>query len=250
MSHESTLRFSDRAGHYRLYRPEYPKEILQFLQDKTGLNTNSKIADIGSGTGIFTKLFIDSQHEVYAVEPNKEMRFQAEESLKANPNFHSINGTAEQTNLPGNFVDIITVAQAFHWFNPDETRKEFERILKQGGHILLVWNIMQSNTPFLKAYNELKEYYAHTIVHTHRANLERIQEIFAPSPVLYHTLDQYQTLDMRGLIGHLESFSTTPQHHEEIYPEMISKLKALFNQYQQNSTVEIMYETKLYLISI
>src|SRR5665647_2588353 len=135
----STTRFSDRVEYYIKYRPHYSQKFIEILKTKIGLNSNSIIADIGSGTGISSALFLSNGNKVFAVEPNKEMREAAELIYSKESNFASINGTAEQTNLKENSIDIIFRAQAFHWFNTIETKAEFNRILKPNGNIVLVW---------------------------------------------------------------------------------------------------------------
>src|SRR5919198_771722 len=103
--HDSTTRFSNRVDQYVKYRPSYPKEIIPFLEKAIGLNSTFIIADIGSGTGILSKIFLDCGDRVYAVEPNKAMRNKAVELLQQYDSFTSINGTAEQTTLQDGSVD-------------------------------------------------------------------------------------------------------------------------------------------------
>jgi len=246
--YNSTRRFSERAGQYSLYRPEYPTAILSFLEQHIGLNPGSRIADIGSGTGIFSKLLLDAGYAVTSVEPNDEMREMAEATLNKYPGFQSVRGSAEETTLVDHSVDLVTVAQAFHWFRPTETRKEFERILKASGHILLVWNILQSDTPFLEAYTALKETYSQKIVHPYRANLTRIRELFVPAPVSTHSFRHTQQLNAEGLKGHLLSFSTVPLEDDTRYPEMIQQLTQLFELHNRAGLIDLTYETKIYLI--
>ena len=246
----ATSRFSDRASQYSLYRPEYPKELIAFLEQSIGLNQQFSIADVGSGTGLFSKLFLQAGYAVTSVEPNSEMRTKAEQTLASYPGFRSVNGTAEATTLDNHSIDLITVAQAFHWFRPPETRKEFERVLKPSGHILLVWNILQSDTPFLKAYTQLKDAYSEQMVHEHRDNLERITQIFTPHPVITHHFTHTQQLDAEGLKGHLLSFSTVPLEGHTKYPDMMAALHKLFEQHNKQGLIELMYKTKLYLIPL
>ncbi len=118
MTQNSTLRFGNRVENYAKYRPSYPDKVLEYLQQQCHLTDQSVIADIGSGTGIFTKLLLDRGYTVYAVEPNEAMRQKAEKQFKhLQSNFHSTNGTAEATTLPPKIADLIVCAQAFHWFN-------------------------------------------------------------------------------------------------------------------------------------
>lgn len=245
---DATLRFSNRAGQYALYRPGYPEAIISFLENSIGLNTAQTIADIGSGTGFFSGLFLEAGYDVKAVEPNDNMRSAAEDNLGMYKGFRSFKGSAEATGLEDHSVDLITVAQAFHWFRPLEAKKEFERILKPSGHILLVWNILQHNTPFLAAYTRLKEKYSEILPFTNRANLERIKEIFYPSPVITHSFSKVQYLNNAGIRGHLSSFSTVPEEGHPVFEQMTDELDMLFHEYKEDGAVRIDYETKTYLI--
>src|SRR5438552_226529 len=124
----STTRFSNRVEQYVKYRPSYPKEIIPFLENTIDLNPSFVIADIGSGTGISSKIFLANGNTVYAVEPNNEMRNKAEELLWQYDSFISINGTAEQTTLADTSADMIVAGQAFHWFDAVKAKIEFRRI--------------------------------------------------------------------------------------------------------------------------
>src|SRR5664279_991939 len=106
----NTTRFSDRVDDYVKYRPRYPEQIIGILANKIGLNQNSIIADVGSGTGISTNLFVKNGNNVFGVEPNKEMRDAAELIFGTNANFISVNGTAEKTRLKELSIDIISVS--------------------------------------------------------------------------------------------------------------------------------------------
>src|ERR1700751_2712080 len=126
----STQRFSDRVENYIRYRPSYPPQVLETLRAECGLTRDSTIADIASGTGIFSRLLLDNGNRVCGVEPNREMREAAERLLAGFPRFISVSGTAEATTLADRSVDFATAAQAAHWFDLPKARKEFARILK------------------------------------------------------------------------------------------------------------------------
>src|SRR2546422_11068618 len=113
---DATQRFSNRVKDYVLYRPGYPIELIDFLAKNCGLTSASIIADIGSGTGKSSELFLKNGNKVFAVEPNKGMRLAAEKLLGDYDNFISINGTAENTVLDASSIDMIVAGQAFHWF--------------------------------------------------------------------------------------------------------------------------------------
>lgn len=246
----STARFSDRASQYDLYRPTYPAEIITHLQQTIGLNKQWVIADIGSGTGISSALFLNAGNAVCAIEPNAEMRAMAVKKLGQYENFTAIAGTAEQTSLRESSVDLIVVAQAFHWFNLAAVRKEFARILKPGGYVLLVWNMLQTNTPFLQAYAAVKEKYAEKNAHPDHANLENIRGFFAPRPVVTHQLRNIQWRDADGLKGLLTSSSKVPLPSESHYTDMMNGLEILARQYADNGLLKLEYETMLYIGTI
>src|SRR4051812_34197437 len=138
---DSTTRFSSRVNAYMRTRPDYPAEILDTLKQDCGLTESSVIADIGSGTGILSRMFLSNGNTVYGVEPNREMREAGEKLLSpAYPQYQSIAATAETTSLPNASVDFVTAGQAFHWFDRGKCRVEFARILRPHGWVALVWN--------------------------------------------------------------------------------------------------------------
>lgn len=134
---KTTENFTDKADIYAKYRPSYPNEYIEYLLSANELNENQIVADIGSGTGIFSRQLLDSGLHVIGVEPNDDMRKMAEQSLKRYPRFQSIKATAENTTLKENSVDLVTVAQAFHWFDKEAFKIECQRILKQKQTLLL-----------------------------------------------------------------------------------------------------------------
>ncbi|MFA6058189.1 MAG: class I SAM-dependent methyltransferase, partial [Taibaiella sp.] len=139
MPTDNTKRFSNRVEDYVKYRPHYPKDILQYLSADFELSPKKIIADIGSGTGISTEMFLAEGYTVFAVEPNKAMRDKATELLGHYALYHEVNGTAEATTLKDNSIDAIVAGQAFHWFQPEQTRNEFSRISKKNGIVVLIW---------------------------------------------------------------------------------------------------------------
>lgn len=244
----SSDRFSVRADNYAKYRPDYPESILKYLENTIFLNNTFSVADIGAGTGHFSKLFLDKGYKVSAVEPNEEMRKQMIYKLGDNQNFECFPSTAENTSLPDNSIDIITVAQAFHWFDPIPAIMEFERILKPSGHILLVWNIMDNTTPFMQQYVDIKDRYSEAIKPPYKASLASLRSLFEPAPVIENTFDYEMLLDFEGLKGQLISHSIIPLEGEANHELMISELRDLFMSYSQEGKVCVKYITKVYLI--
>ncbi len=139
MADNKTL-FSSKADDYVNYRPQYSAKSIEFIRAKTELKPGSVVADIGSGTGIFSQQLLDNEFSVYGVEPNDEMRKQAERTLANYEGFQSISGNATNTGLPDQCVELITVAQALHWFDPEPSKREFLRILKPCRWLAVLYN--------------------------------------------------------------------------------------------------------------
>lgn len=148
---DSTKRFSGKADVYERCRPGYPAAWLDDLVQVHGLSCGSVVADVGSGTGKLTRQLLERGLTVYAVEPNDEMRAVAEQALDGNERFHAWKGTAESTELKSGCADLVTVGQAFHWFDAVQFRAECRRILRVGGRVALVWNSRVKHDPVVVA---------------------------------------------------------------------------------------------------
>uniref|UniRef100_UPI003F78C981 class I SAM-dependent methyltransferase n=1 Tax=Chitinophaga sancti TaxID=1004 RepID=UPI003F78C981 len=237
----SKERFSDRVDNYKKYRPGYPDSLIEFLAARVGLSGDSAVADIGSGTGILTELLLKEGWTVYAIEPNAKMREAAEAQLGAYANFSSINGSGEATGLPDQSVQLITVAQAFHWIDPVPARKEFDRILLPGGHIALLWNLRTLESPFDKGYEQIKATYGTDYHEIRKAHEPELTEFFAPAVMEVHYFRHSQQLDFEGLKGQVLSSSYMPQPGQKNYEEMMQALTTLFEENQENGEVTITY---------
>src|SRR5580658_7442158 len=225
----STTRFSDRVEDYVKYRPHYPEVILSYLRDLYAFGPGWVVADIGSGTGISTELFLRFGNKVFAVEPNREMRLKAEELLAGYPGFVSVDGTAEATGLAAASVDLIVAGQAFHWFDPVKTRTEFVRIGRPGAVVALIWNGRLILSDFEREYEELILQYAgdyKTINHKNIAD-KQIGDFFRPQTFQLQVFENEQRFDLDGLKGRLLSSSYIPKEGER-FGTMIEALAALF----------------------
>ena len=247
-SFKSTSRFSDRVENYVRYRPTYPGEIIGFLGNAIGLTPAHVVADIGSGTGISTELFLRNGNHVYAVEPNNDMRAKAEDLLHSYPRFVSISGTAEQTTLKDSSIDVIIAGQAFHWFDPVKTKTEFRRIARAGAWTVLLWNERQVVSDFEKAYEAfvLRHATDYTSVDHRNITQEALTSFFAPNPFTLKTFPNQQTFDFAGLKGRLLSSSYIPNEHQPGSQEMIAELHRMFEGFQTYQTVRFDYVTTVY----
>jgi SAM-dependent methyltransferase len=246
---DSKQRFSSRVADYVRYRPGYPTAILDPLRDECGLTRGSVAADIGSGTGLLSQLFLDNGNVVYGVEPNAEMRAAGEEFLRGYPKFHSLAGSAEETTLPEASVDFVVAGQAFHWFDPAATRTEFVRILKRGGWVAVVWNERRVEaSALLRAYEEMLRKYSTDYAHISAKYPEdaRMIEFFGRRRLRQREFPNEQIFDFRGFRGRTLSSSYSPPKGDPNHEPMLAELRRIFDAHNQNGRVRIEYTAHLY----
>lgn len=241
-------RFSNRVENYVKYRPHYPPEILEVFRREMNLTEDSAVADVGSGTGISAKLFLENGSRVFGVEPNAAMRHAAEEYLRDFPNFKSVDGTAENTNLLDDSVDLVVAAQAFHWFDPERTRAEFKRILRENGYAALVWNERQlDTTAFLRDYEEILKKYGTDYQKVRHDNIDvKILEDFFQADFSAKTFLNAQTLDFDGMKGRVLSSSYMPPETDPRFEPMAAELRRLFEKYAEQGKIQILYNTNIF----
>jgi len=245
---EPTKRFTNRVANYVAYRPKYPAAVVEFMRAELNLSASSVVADVGAGTGILTEMLLREGCTVFAVEPNDAMRSAAGDALREFPNFKSVDGTAEATTLDVQSVDLITVAQAFHWFDAGSARREFTRILKPRGWAALLWNMRKvDTTPFLR---ELER-----ILHTYGTDYARVAEQYADKATLENffnggfaveSFKNRQVLDHQALRGRMLSASFVPLEGEPNYEPLLAALRRAFDEHNERGTVTLEYDTEIY----
>ncbi len=248
-SRAPTQRFSDRVDFYVRYRPHYPPALVTHLAQAAGLRADSVVADIGSGTGFLSEVFLQHGCTVHGVEPNAEMRAAAEALLAAYPRFHSVDGTAEATGLPAASVDWAVAGQAFHWFDADAARAEFRRILKASGQAAIVWNERNAEgSDFMRAYDVLLREHApeYQDVGHRKIGAVAYERFFGHERYRLETFPNAQRFDREGLRGRLLSSSYTPPPGHPGHAPMLAALDALFAAHQQGGQVAFTYVSKVY----
>lgn len=246
---DSTKRFSSRVENYIKYRPGYPNEIIETLRSECGLTADSIIADIGSGTGILTEMFLRNGNAIYGIEPNREMREAAERLLKDYSRFHSIAAQAEEITLDDASVDFVTAGQAFHWFDRETARAEFTRILKPQGWVALIWNErVTTTTPFLVAYEQLLKDYStdYEQVDHRRIDDDVIRDFFGSRQFKLKRFENLQVFDYESLKGRLLSSSYAPEEGHPNYEPMLAELERIFQAHQDEGKVAFEYVTQMY----
>lgn len=244
----SIQRFSSRVENYIKSRPGYPRRIVNLLRNECSLNTNSVVADIGSGTGFLSEIFLRNGNWVYGVEPNEGMRGAAERLLARYRQFVSVNGTAEETGLDSDSVDFVTAGQAFHWFDWHKARTEFVRVLKPSGWVVLIWNERKlDSTPFLRDYEALLVRFGTDYQQVRHENVVKgIGQFFRPEKYSFARFDNRQKFDLEGLQNRLFSASYTPEPGDHNFKPMLHLLTELFEKHSRNGVVTIEYNTTVY----
>lgn len=244
----ATARFSSRVADYVRYRPGYPPEVVALLRRECGLTPGAVVADIASGTGILSRMLLEGGNPVFGVEPNPEMRAAGEQFLSRYPKFVSVAGTAEATTLPAHSVDLVTAAQAAHWFDREKARSEFIRILKPKRWAVLIWNERKTGgSAFLRDYEQLLLNYGTDYQEVrHERTTAEIADFFAPAPFKSQTFAMKQDFDYASLQGRLLSSSYTPQQDNANYEPMLTELKRIFEAHQANGCVSLEYDTRVF----
>ncbi|MGN6396928.1 MAG: class I SAM-dependent methyltransferase [Mucilaginibacter sp.] len=247
---EATKRFTERVENYVKYRPGYPAEVLELLENEGGLSQGAAVADIGSGTGIFTRLLLQRGYKVYAVEPNQAMQQAACMWLGDDQNFTPVDAVAEATTLDTHSIDMVVCAQAFHWFNDARTRWEFNRILKDEGLAALIWNNRLADTDdFSMAYENLLKTKS---VDYNKVNHRNINDIdfkafFKNGVYKQVNYPNAQLFNLEGLMGRAFSSSYVPAENSIDGMRFRGLLENIFAKYNTKGTVTFTYQTEVYL---
>lgn len=241
-------RFGPRVEAYRRYRPGYPSALFEFLRRRCALRPGQVVADVGAGTGIFSRLLLDQGLRVLAVEPNAPMRAAAQAELAPYTQCSVVAGAAEATTLQAGCADHVMAAQAFHWFDRARVREEFARILRPGGWVILVWNDRRLDaSPFLADYEGLLRSLGtdYGAVQERIPGAAELEEFFArdfTSASFYNE----QVFDLAGLEGRLLSSSYALAAEDAGYPRMLEELRAIFTRRQRDGRVVFEYDTRVY----
>jgi SAM-dependent methyltransferase len=241
VNEDSTIRFGRRVGDYVRYRPGYPAALIELLARESGLGPGSVVADIGSGTGLLSRAFDEAGYKVIGVEPNREMREASD--------FPGVDGRAEATNLADRSVDLIVAGQAFHWFDPEPTRREWRRILRPQGTIGLIWNEGLHEGAFMRAVGEVIDSFGEErdkggVIR--EAGRNRIAGFFAPAAVRTAEFPNQQQFDFEGLRGRVFSSSYLPAEGEPGAEALTRELERIFDRHQSAGRVTFLYRTKVY----
>lgn len=243
-------KFTAKADIYDKYRPKYSKDFIDYLYQYLALPTNAVIADIGAGTGILSEEFLKRGSNVICVEPNKKILEQAKGKLQHYKNVSFINETAESTNIKDMSIDVVTVGQAFHWFDEKKFLKECKRILVDKGTVVLAWNVSNSEDPINREISHLNYIYAENYngynARDKESNIE-YSYFFKDGKMEIHFFENNLLLDKEEFIGRCLSRSYAPNPGDVNYDKYVNCLSDMFNNYSENKKIKIKNKTKCIL---
>jgi SAM-dependent methyltransferase len=245
-----TGRFTGLADVYAQHRPDYPTEAIDAIMKQCGLGQNSLLVDVGCGTGTSSLLFARRGVAVVGIEPNEDMRRRAAAVAipESCPTPQYRQGRAEATGLADRSADAVLAAQAFHWFEPDKALREFHRLLKAGGWVILMWNERDESDGFTAAFGTVMRW---------SKEAERLEDLRrqAGAPLLISPLfrgshrlsfGHEQVLDEDGTVGRAVSASYAPTAPDEV-EAFQEALRRLFHKHQSQGRVTLRYTTSVYL---
>jgi ubiquinone/menaquinone biosynthesis C-methylase UbiE len=241
-----TEKFTRKAEVYAKYRPSYPTDLLKILGVQIGFTKDKIVADVGSGTGILSRIFLDNGNFVYGIEPNNEMRSFAERDLSQYPKFVSVNRAAENTGLLGSSIDLVTAGQALHWFDLEKARVEFARILKPSGNVMIVYNERKKEDGMMDDYDKIIDRNA-SKSETPDIDAAYLTKFFDTKDYKEFTVPNEQILDYDGLIGRATSASYLPSRSDPGFDSLEKDLRKLYDTYQENGKIVLRYDTILFL---
>jgi ubiquinone/menaquinone biosynthesis C-methylase UbiE len=233
-------RFTGRVEDYERYRLRYPVEAIGILTERCGLVREDLVADIGAGTGMLAELFLEHGNAVIAVEPNDDMRAACERLASAWPGLTVKKAAAEATGLKDASVDFIAVGRAFHWFDQERARVEFERILRPQGWVVLVSNSrVRDDSPLSLAYEAvLREHGTDYAANRERYEVApKVDAFFAGGELFREEIYGEQRLTLEELVGQTQSLSVSPSPGHEKYEGMQSALRRYFSEWERDGVV-------------
>ncbi len=240
MATDSRTRFGATADDYSRHRPGYPEALVDWIAAAARLPARARIADVGCGTGISTRLLAARGYDVVGIDPNEAMLARAT-AAAGGPRYQR--GEAAATGLPDASVDLVTVAQAFHWFDVPPALAEFQRVLVAGGSCAAFWNV-RDRSPLLDAYEALlrrhsSEYESRPRPDEALARIRRRPEVVGFQEAVFRNV---QLLDRDGLLGRARS-SSYVAHGVADSAALERDLLALFERHAEDGRVAFVYRT-------
>jgi ubiquinone/menaquinone biosynthesis C-methylase UbiE len=216
--------FGTAAADYEAARPSYPAEAIDALREHAGLARGRRVCDLAAGTGKLTRLLAEAGADVIAVEPVPGMR---EELKAAVPSADVRDGVAEDIPLDDGMVDLVTIAQAFHWFKFDEAMAEIHRVLAPGGSVAILFNERDERVPWVKAWNNAIEWHSQRIAHYQDTDWTAVLTSGGFHDVSYHRVDWTQPMTRELIASRVRSVSYVAKLDEAGQQEYVDRVLPL-----------------------
>jgi SAM-dependent methyltransferase len=241
--------FSSRVADYAVSRPDYPTALFAKLQEQGVIAKDYTVADIGAGTGLFTQGLLEHGCNVFAIEPNAEMLAAANQAFQSFAGYQGILGRAEAIPLAAASVELISVAQAFHWFEIEAMRSESLRVLKPSGSVALIWNDRVLQDPVNEALDQVCDEYGGAQLQALKIHEERsnVNVFFGGAQTQSWLWPHEQLLNEEGLLSLVFSRSYIPSRGTTVGSEIKKKIQSVFSQFSVGGQVTVKYETLLIL---
>jgi SAM-dependent methyltransferase len=245
---DTTRLYSSKAEKYAKYRWDYAPPAIQTIFEVSQISEAASVADIGAGTGILSRHFAAKVACVFAIEPNPAMRELAVKALAEHPACQVIEGTAEATHLAAGSIDLITVAQAIHWFEPEPARSEFLRILKPGGWLAILRNY--------SADEELNEAMEKILTVENGFDVSSEASLPTKKPArFYYGHDDFLKLAFpfslqstwEAFIGSWASAAPAPDQGQPLYPKFERAMRRIFDRFSVDGFLAVHGATELFL---
>jgi SAM-dependent methyltransferase len=237
--------FSQKVADYLKSRPDYPLALFEQLTELGALSAGAIVADIGSGTGLLTGALLQRGHEVFALEPNDEMRAAAEANLQSFDRFRSRSGSAEVTGLTNASIDLVTAAQAFHWFDAPRARDECLRILRPQGQVALIWNDRVLTDVLNQALDRVFAAFGGELrkVSMQQEERRQVPEFFGHAAYQTLSIEHKHWLDRAGFAALVFSRSYMPKRGSAAALEVEGEISRIFDKHAQAGQVLMRYQT-------
>ncbi len=237
--------FSEKVSDYTASRPGYPDGLYQELTDRCAPLADVTVADIGAGTGLLTRGLLDKGYRVIAVEPNAEMRRAADYFLQGESRYRSVEGCAEVMPLATGSIDLITAAQAFHWFENDRAMPEFLRVLSPQGQVALIWNDRVLEDPLHVALDKIFAEFGGAkrealVAHENRSDVPRF---FGSGRLENFAWPHVHYLEESGLLSLIFSRSYIPGRDTGKGREIAERAREVFSRFATKGRVAVRYLT-------
>ncbi|MEL7068836.1 MAG: class I SAM-dependent methyltransferase [Cyanobacteria bacterium J06581_3] len=241
--------FASKVADYVASRPDYPAALFERLQTACNLQPGSVVADIGAGTGLLTHGLLKNGYQVVAVEPNQAMRRASDYALSKFSGYRSVEGAAESIPLEAGSVDLVTAAQAFHWFETARSRVECLKVLRPNAKVALIWNDRDLDDPLQEVINKIFGEYGGAKLAALAAHEKQrdVTQFFGDTTPQQFSFPHEHRLTESGLLSLAFSRSYMPDRETSSGQDAMMRIRQVFRQFVIADMVTVRYSTTAFI---